>query len=73
MANTKQMVAVCTACQQRHKLPYHGAKIGEQLQPYPGSGNYGRCLRCQRETLVVVEIPEEPLKKPVGWTKIPEQ
>ena len=46
--------------------------VGEILQPYPGGGKYGVCLRCKRSGLKVIEIPRIAPTKPVGWSKIPE-
>jgi hypothetical protein len=43
------------------------------LNPYPGGGEYGKCCRCHRGGLVVTKIPEPVVKKPVGWTKVPER
>lgn len=46
--------------------------VGDILQPYPGGGMYGRCLKCKRTGLRVIEVPKlEPIK-PVGWHNIPE-
>lgn len=45
--------------------------MGEIIKPYPGGGNYGRCLRCGREGLQVIEIPKYAPEKPKGWSKIP--
>lgn len=47
-------------------------KIGDVLQPFAGGGTYGRCLRCKRTGLRVVEIPKDEPIKPVGWNRIPE-
>lgn len=47
-------------------------QIGDTLTPFPGGGSYGRCLRCKRTGLKVIEIPREEPTKPVGWNKIPE-
>lgn len=47
-------------------------EVGQILKPFPGGGNYGRCLRCKRTGLKVIEVPRlEPIK-PVGWNKLPE-
>lgn len=48
-------------------------KVGEILMPYPGGGNYGRCMRCKRVGLQVMEIPKEVPQQPVGWRHIPEE
>jgi hypothetical protein len=45
--------------------------VGEVIQPYAGGGDYGRCKRCQRTGLKVVEIPAQQPIKPKGWSKIP--
>lgn len=45
--------------------------VGEILQPYPGGGNYGKCLRCKKPGMRVVEIPKAKPVKPVGWNRIP--
>jgi|WetSurSiteA1Bulk_404760.scaffolds.fasta_scaffold11402_4 hypothetical protein len=47
--------------------------VGSKLIPYAGGGDYGRCRRCGYEGLDIVKAPEPEPKKPVGWTKIPEE
>jgi hypothetical protein len=45
--------------------------VGYVMMPYPGGGDYGKCLRCRRTgRMKIVEIPQTPIKKPVGWSKI---
>lgn len=46
--------------------------MGDILHPYSGGGNYGRCLKCKRGGLEVIEVPRAETIKPVGWNKIPE-
>jgi hypothetical protein len=45
--------------------------VGDIIKPFPGGGDYGRCLRCHREGLQVVEVPVQTPTKPKGWAKIP--
>lgn len=47
--------------------------VGDVLTPYPGGGDHGRCLRCKRVGLTVIDVPQEAPQKPVGWRKIPEE
>lgn len=46
--------------------------MGDLLEPFPGGGTYGRCLKCKRTGLQVIEVPERSSVKPVGWRKVPE-
>jgi hypothetical protein len=46
--------------------------VGDILNPFPGGGDYGKCLKCKRSGLVVMEVPRVEPTKPVGWSKIPE-
>jgi hypothetical protein len=45
--------------------------VGDVIHPFPGGGTYGRCLRCTREGLQVIEVPKVLPTKPKGWAKIP--
>jgi len=46
--------------------------LGDVLNPYPGGGSYGVCLKCKRTGLTVIEVPPVEPDKPVGWSKISE-
>jgi len=65
--------AKCPSCGATRPVPMEQYEIGQTLQPFPGGGNYGYCLRCKRSGLVVVEVPKEEAKKPVGWRDIPKE
>jgi hypothetical protein len=45
--------------------------LGDIIKPFAGGGTYGRCLRCQKEGLQIVEVPQTKLVKPKGWSKLP--
>lgn len=62
----------CPACKAVRTIAMEKYEVGQILKPFPGGGNYGRCLRCKRTGLKVIEVPRlEPIK-PVGWNKLPE-
>lgn len=62
----------CRTCEATRIVPMEKYKVGEVINPYPGGGNYGRCLKCGRTGMRVVEVPRIEPTKPVGWTKVPE-
>lgn len=69
----KRMATVrCLKCQATRTVPMEKYALGDVLQPYPGGGNYGTCLKCKRGGLQVIAIPRVDPIKPVGWNKIPE-
>lgn len=70
--NNPIAVAQCPKCAMRHRVVMESAfKVGYLMLPFPGGGDYGRCLRCRRPGLKIVVVPQEPVKKPVGWSKVP--
>lgn len=64
-------VARCIHCGMRHKIDFDKHIVGETIKPYPGGGGYGRCRKCKREGLQIVEVPKIEPTKPAGWHKIP--
>jgi hypothetical protein len=68
-----QMKVVCVHCGAEKLMRWTRQNINDVLKPYPGGGEYGRCLRCKRTGLRVKEIPKKAPEKPVGWREIPEK
>ena len=64
--------AKCIHCGMVHKI-LNEFSLGTVLMPFPGGGEHGRCLRCHKHGLEVVEVEEPKPKMPQGWTKIPEE
>lgn len=64
---------ICTSCGASRSVPMEKFSVGDILKPFAGGGTFGRCLKCKRTGLRVVEVPQEPLKRPRGWAKIPEE
>jgi hypothetical protein len=62
----------CRTCGTTRIIPMEKYVIGDVLDPYPGGGNYGKCLKCGRPGMKVIEVPRIAPTKPVGWNKIPE-
>ena len=63
----------CPACKATRVLSMEKYVLGDVLNPFPGGGDYGRCLKCKRTGLVVVEVPKPIPEKPVGWRSVPEK
>jgi hypothetical protein len=62
----------CRACGVDRNIPMEKYSVGDVLHPFPGGGDYGKCLKCGRSGLVVMEVPRVEPTKPVGWSKISE-
>jgi hypothetical protein len=41
--------------------------VGQELIPYPGGGQYGYCWRCKKKGVIVIKVPQEKVKRPIGW------
>lgn len=63
----------CPHCKATRPVAMEKYNLGDVLQPFPGGGTYGRCLRCKRTGLVVVEVPKEEPILPIGWVEIPKE
>lgn len=61
----------CVHCGAQRNTVMEQYVIGQVLQPYPGGGNYGYCIKCQKQGMRVIEIPKPVIKMPVGWKEIP--
>lgn len=61
----------CIHCDATRSTPMEKYSVGEILEPYPGGGNYGKCIRCKKPGMKVIEIPKTKPAKPVGWAKLP--
>ena len=70
MAET--VMVQCLACRATRHVPMEKYIVGDILQPFPGGGDYGKCLKCNRGGLRVIEIPRVGPTKPTGWRKVPE-
>lgn len=64
--------AKCIHCGMVHRI-VDQFPLGMVLQPFPGGGDHGRCLRCHKEGLEVIEVEKKEPIKPIGWAKIPEE
>jgi hypothetical protein len=67
------MKVTCNHCGAERLMRWTNHNINDILKPYPGGGNYGRCLRCKRAGLRVREIPAREPTRPEGWREIPDQ
>lgn len=51
-----------------------GLRPGDRLPPDPTDAEFGKCPRCKRHLMVVIQAPELPLPAPpVGFDRIPEK
>lgn len=63
----------CQHCGAQRLTPMEQYMVGDVLQPYPGGGTYGRCLRCKKTGMEVIAVPKEEVIPPVGWREIPNE
>jgi len=63
----------CPSCGATRPVPMEQYHLGDILKPFPGGGIYGRCLKCKRTGLEVIEVPKEEPILPVGWQEIPKE
>ena len=70
MSKKVMVDAKCIHCGKVRKVPWEKYDRGEVIMPYPGGGNYGRCLSCKREGLEIQNVPKVEIKIPVGWRNI---
>ena len=63
--------ARCLHCGADRPVEMEKYILGDIIKPFAGGGTYGRCLRCQKEGLQIVEVPQTKLVKPKGWSKLP--
>ena len=66
-----QITVECIHCGQQLKIVQKKFLMGDVLTQYPGGGKFGQCRRCRKWGQRVIEVPKTEIKKPVGWTEVP--
>jgi len=66
-------VAECLwkTCTARRIIKMDNYIEGQKIYPYSGGGKFGRCLKCDRAGLMIIEVPKPKTNKPIGWTEVP--